>query len=563
MDNGDATYQKLLQIRKSKDLKIAPNPYLNPSIVFRYYQIIGIVHMYMVKRWILGDDTGLGKTCVTLATFTLLLNKDPKSKLVVVCPSSAMYQWAGEIDKFCVGITSQIVESVDVQLVKGIRGKKGVREEVKAVKLTSYESREYQFKKFENENKNVLIFNYDTLVSDFYYLKELFSRHKVMLVFDEATAFKNTKTQTHKHASELAKIPERVYGLTATVIKNGLLEVFSIYKVIVPGLFSSDIQFKRDYCITEDIQLWKGKGKRGRLIKKVIGYKNLEFFRKTIDKFFLGRKKIEVAPELPEIETIEISIKMSPQQQALYDDALQGFLDFDKFKHNKLFTLDNDEISEDENENIKYIDKLTALIYCQQICNSPHLIGIDAPSSKEAELLRLLENELAGDKVVIYTRFKKMINRLEKLIQENLKVKCTKITGDVKNEDREKNKKEFNTSEDTNIILINSAAREAINLQSSGYLIFFDLPFSYGDFLQIIGRIHRIGSKHDKIFLMYLMAQGTVDEKVYSTLEFKKQLFDTVLGDSAVGAIKIKKQDTLDSLFKGMIEDAKKLKNLN
>ena len=560
MDNGDATYQKLLQIRKSKDLKLAPNPYLRPEVVLRYYQIIGAVHMFMVKRFILGDDCGLGKSLETLAAYTTLLNKDLKNKLVVVCPSSAMYQWANEIDKFCVGITSQIVESVDVQLVKGIRGKKGVREEVKAVTLTSHESREYQFKQFEKENRHVLIFNYDTLVSDYYYLKELFSRQKVMLVFDEATAFKNTKTQTHKHALELAGFADRVYGLSGTIIKNNLIEAFSLYKVIVPNLFSSDLQFKRDYCITEDIQLWKGKGKRGRLIKKIIGYKNLDFFRKTIDKFFLGRKKIEVAPELPEIETIEISIKMSPQQQALYDDALLGFLDFDKFKHNKLFTLDNDEISEDENENIKYIDKLTALIYCQQICNSPHLIGIDAPSSKEAELLRLLENELSGDKVVIYTRFKKMINRLEKLIQENLKVKCTKITGDVKNEDREKNKKEFNTSEDTNIILINSAAREAINLQSSGYLIFFDLPFSYGDFLQIIGRIHRIGSKHDKIFLMYLMSQGSVDEKVYSTLEFKKQLFDTVLGDSAVGAIKIKKQDTLDNLFKGMIEDAKKLK---
>lgn len=490
-------------------------------------------------------------TLQTIATFSTLLSKDPEQKLVVICPSSAMYQWAGEVDKFCNGVTCQIVESVNTRVRKGVT-------------LTSYDSREYQFKKFEDEKKNVLIFNYNTMVSDFHYLKELFSKNKIMLVFDEATAFKNPKSITHKHALEIAKLPERVYGLSATIIKNNLIEAWALYNVIVPGLFASEMKFKKDYCLMEKIQLWKGKGKRGKVVNKIKGYKNLEYFKKNIDKFFLGRKKIEITPELPEIQTMEISINLTPQQQALYEEAIAGFLDFDKFKREQsLFTLGEDsEMLEEEGQNIKYIDKLTALIYCQQICNSPHLIGIDAPSAKEAEILRLLETELSGEKVVIYTRFKKMIDRLEKLIPEHCGIKVTKITGDVGNEQREINKKLFNTSEDVNVILINSAAKEAVNLQSSGFLIFFDLPFSYGDFLQIVGRIHRIGSTHEKIFLIYLMGKNTVDEKVYKTLEVKKRLFDAVLGDSAIGAIKVSEgSSSVGSIFESLLEDAKKLKN--
>jgi len=62
--DASAIYQKLKQIRNSKDVKLAPNPYLRPEYQLRYYQVQGVAHMYMVSRFILGDDCGLGKCCV-------------------------------------------------------------------------------------------------------------------------------------------------------------------------------------------------------------------------------------------------------------------------------------------------------------------------------------------------------------------------------------------------------------------------------------------------------------------------------------------------------------------
>ena len=494
-------------------------------------------------------------TLQTIATYTTLLAKNPDQKLMIICPSSAMYQWASEFDKFCTGITSQIVESTTIKHVDGVKLK------CKDY-LTSFNAREYQFKQFLQNKNNVVIFNYNTMCSDGHVLKKLLADDKYMIVFDEATAFKNNKSMTSEHAKVISRIAERVYGLSATIIKNNLIEAWSIYDVIMPGLFGSYTAFKKNYCIVNQKQLWKGKGKAGKLVSEVIGFKNVPHFKKTIDPFFLGRKKAEVAKDLPEIVSREIKIKMHPKQQSLYDDALDGLIDYEKYSKPK-FKLEHVKrlIQEDseglETRDPKLIDKLTSLIYCQQIANSPRLIDIDVPSAKEDEMINLLKDDLAGEKVVIYTRFKKMVNRLEYLITTKLKLKCTKITGEVKSRDREVNKVNFNTSEDCNIMIINSAAKEAINLQSSGYLVFYDLPFSYGDFLQIIGRIHRIGSTHDKIFLFYMMCIDSVDEKTYDILVKKKELFDEVLGDSAVGAIHNKTAEIVNDLFDKMLESKK------
>jgi intein/homing endonuclease len=519
-------------------------------------------------------------TYQTIAAYSLLKTRNPNLKLMIICPSSVMYQWKSEFEKFTTGISSHIVESKTLKYVEDKYLPPKVKSKLKEVYLdryedhvnggklkskqylTSYDSREYQFNNWETDNKDVLIFNYNTMGSDYLnVLEHLMQRHDFMVVFDEATAFKSKKSQTWDSAKRVSAAAKRAYALSATIIKNDLLEAFAIIHVIMPYIFGNETRFKKQYCRMKKKQLWKGKGKRGKVIYEIEGYKNLDHFKKLLDMYYLGRKKSEVATELPEIITRDIPITMHPKQATIYQDVLDGFLDFDKFNMEKVKNL----ISEDkdvvfESQEAKQIDKLTALIYCQQICNSPHTIGIDAPSSKEEEALRILQDELYKEKVVIYTRFKRMVNRLEDLITKKLGMNVLKITGDVPNETREEYKKLFNTSTDHNIMIINGAAKEGINLQSSGYLLFYDLPFSYGDFLQIIGRIHRIGSKHgskhDKIFLMYLICRGTVDEKVYNILANKKEIFDEILGDSAVGAIRNKDKELVNTLFEDLIKDA-------
>jgi hypothetical protein len=64
-------HPKLKEIRERNDLKLKPTKYLKSTFTdfdgkekplnIRYYQVQGILHLVSVPRFLLGDDTGLGK----------------------------------------------------------------------------------------------------------------------------------------------------------------------------------------------------------------------------------------------------------------------------------------------------------------------------------------------------------------------------------------------------------------------------------------------------------------------------------------------------------------------
>ncbi len=68
------------------------------------------------------------------------------------------------------------------------------------------------------------------------------------------------------------------------------------------------------------------------------------------------------------------------------------------------------------------------------------------------------------------------------------------------------------------IMVATDAACEGLNLQTLGTLINIDLPWNPTRLEQRIGRIKRFGQTRDKVDMLNLVYQGTVDEKVYERL---------------------------------------------
>ena len=64
--------------------------------VLRNYQKQMVVHMLAMKRFIVGDDTGLGKTVETIASLCHLWRKDPSRKVIVLTKKSSITQWESE-----------------------------------------------------------------------------------------------------------------------------------------------------------------------------------------------------------------------------------------------------------------------------------------------------------------------------------------------------------------------------------------------------------------------------------------------------------------------------------
>jgi len=553
------TYEQLKKVRESTTVELRPTAMLRDEIVgfdgtsqplkIRYYQTQGIFHLLSMNRMVLGDGTGLGKTIQAVAAMCYLWERNPAMKTLVICPKSAIRQWAAEVDKFSTGIKVSVAAG-DLK-----------------VRLKAYQ--EWA----DSKTPSLLVVNYHSMVRDWDhgikkeevapgakkgtqgvlgrgFLDELTSKIKELtVVFDEATAFKNPSTKTHQTCKFLSDRAHRVWGLTATLLKNNLMEGFGIYKVIRPGTFTSKTRFMDDYCVTE-MQRVKG----GAKIPIVVGYKNLTHFRSTIDPFFYGRPKHAVSNELPSLTTREILCELSKAEEQKYEEALEG-----------LMLLGDGELKDFQDTK-----ELTSIIYAQEICNSLHLLKFregddvsddfvfEGRSAKESALIDLLSEEFDDEKVIIYTRFEKMVTRLQEILTKE-HIKSVRITGKEKDTERKKAQDKFqDPNSKIQVIFITDAGSEAINLQMAGAMIFFDTPWSWGNYVQLLGRMIRIGSPHQKVLAVHLVserpgkkgkARETIDHKVIAKLRRKKGLIDQIIGEAAVGALRFERgEDDLREL---------------
>lgn len=500
------TYEKLLEFRKKEELDL-PLPKILKSefedfkgdivpLSIRNYQKIGSLHMVLMPRFVLGDDAGLGKTAQIILSLSLLWQKEI-FKTIVVTNKSLVGQWEEEIKRFTRD------GEIDVFTCSG--------SPTKRVKV---------YQAFQESTKpSVLIVGYASVRQD--YFDHMQTWEGFTLVLDECTCIKSPTARISRIMHDFSRHAKRCWGLTATLIKRDLRDGWGIFSVVYPGFFAetTEASFMKEWCVTKEIETPMKGG--GRLKKRVIvGYKKekLLAFKKKIDPFFLSRSKKDVAKELPNLIVTQIFVDMNKAQRAKYDEALEGLLTIDATGEEKETTL------------------LSSLIYCQQIVDHPSLIECEGESAKLDTLLDLLENsELAQQKVIVFSRFKKMINLIESELNKK-NIPNVRITGDESGAQRTASKTEFsNSKSDTKIILINEAGKEGVNLQAAQAIIFYDTPWTGGDYIQLVGRMIRIGSVHERVQAIHLVCKNSIDQRVLQKLSNSMEVIEEVIGERIKG----------------------------
>lgn len=520
-------HEKLKAIRSKKDLSARPTKHLRTTfraldgaehpLRLRYYQVQGVMHLLAMKRFLLGDDTGLGKTLESIAALCYLWERTPDLKVIVLTTKSATEQWGGEFMKFTTGVNIHVC-----------KGSPGQRQRIRQAFMAA-------------TGPSVLIMGYRSAVQD---ISDMQDWSGYVLITDEATAYKTHTTQVHQVCRHLSSKAERTWALTATLIKNSLIEGWGIYQVIAPGLFGNRQSFLNEYCIVRMQQI---PGSR-RQIPIIVGYRERDVaaFRSKIDPYFLGRPKFEVASELPPLITRHVECALTKFQEEKYAEALSGLL----------------EVGKDDQTEEKEVTKLTAVTYCQQIVNHPELIGCDGDSDKLETLIDILtDGEFAEEKVIVFSRFRKMVDILMPVLKK-AKIGAVRITGSEDEEERRKAQNAFqDPKSDVRVVCITTAASEAINLQSAKAIIFYDTPWSAGDYLQLLGRMIRIGSIHDRCYAIHLVAKGTIDDRVVKVMSKKMDLVEKVLGKRIKGEsdsdVVVSVENDLSDLFNALVTDAK------
>ncbi|WP_055070375.1 DEAD/DEAH box helicase [Clostridium massiliamazoniense] len=210
---------------------------------------------------ILADEMGLGKTIQTI----VFLLSEPNKKTIIVTPTSLIYNWKDEFEKFA--------PSMKVLL---LHGNKSEREEGMKV----------------FEDYDVILTTYGTLKNDFEFYKD---KSFDFSIIDEGQNIKNYSSLSSEAVKAInAKVK---FALTGTPIENNLMELWSIFDYVMPTYLYNKSKFQDKFM-----------GKDGDINK----------LRAMIKPFILRRLKKDVMLELPEKVEKKFFIEMSEGQKKVY-----------------------------------------------------------------------------------------------------------------------------------------------------------------------------------------------------------------------------------------------------
>ncbi|MBY0013590.1 DEAD/DEAH box helicase [Paenibacillus typhae] len=358
----------------------------------------------------------------------------------------------------------------------------------------------------KSSGADVIITSYPLLRRDI----ELYARLSFhTLILDEAQMIKNHATQT----AQAVKILQARYrfALTGTPVENALEDLWSIYSVVFPGLFPG---------------------------KKAFHDLPRETVAKRTRPFLLRRLKSDVLKELPDkIESLHAS-ELLPEQKKLYM-AYLARLRKEALKH-----LDNESFGYGR---IKVLAGITRL---RQLCCHPALFveGYSGGSAKFDQLLEIIEEcRSSGKRMLIFSQFTEMLGMIgrELALQG---VRHFYLDGKTPADQRVELCTRFNEGERDLFLISLKAGGTGLNLTGADTVILYDLWWNPAVEQQAADRAHRIGQKK-VVQVIRLVAQGTVEDKMYELQQKKKNLIEEVIQPGAEALSALTEQDIREILM--------------
>lgn len=147
---------------------------------------------------------------------------------------------------------------------------------------------------------------------------------------------------------------------------------------------------------------------------------------------------------------------------------------------------------------------------------------------------------LKKSKILIFTESKETAEYLKKNIDMHFKNQTILFTGGSKNKDRDIIQENFNPDvsktnqkNDFRILVTTDILAEGISLHRANVIVNYDLPWNPTRIMQRVGRINRVGTKHDNIYVFNFFPSAQVGEhmSLEENITSKIQAFHDTLGE--------------------------------
>lgn len=440
----------------------------------------------------LADDMGLGKTLQTISFIAAQLDMMPAEKMLIVCPGSLIYNWKNEMEKFLPEATIYI-----------------------------HQGTKRNFNEFKLSDAAICVTSYATLRNDIEDVKNIIWN---TIILDESHNIKNYAALTTKAIYQV--FAKHKIALSGTPIMNNTFDLYAQLNYLLPNFLGSQEFFRQEYAnpIDKDQNVLKAKA-----------------LSKLTNPFILRRTKKQVATDLPEKTESILWCEMNPAQEEIYTQVKQEIAD------SVFLNIKNEGLAKSK------LTILQGILRLRQVCCSPLLLK-DAPyqqseSIKIDLLMEELKNNLAKNKVLIFSQFKQMLH----LIADELKksnIKFYHFDGDTDIKERMERIDAFQSeTDDTSVLLMTIKTGNAgINLTAADYVFLVDPWWNNAIEQQAIDRTYRIGQTKN-VFAYKMICKNTIEEYILD-IKSKKSFVSDNLIEAEEGFVKNLTLEDIEYLFK-------------
>ncbi|MEN8236179.1 MAG: DEAD/DEAH box helicase [Pseudomonadota bacterium] len=470
--------------------------HLNATL--REYQSLGVQWLWWLYNLQLGgclaDDMGLGKTIQVLSLLLLIKHQKIQNKKphLLVLPASLMGNWQAEINRFAPSLNVWVAHSS--------------------------QTRQEQLKRSDAPDLSRV----DLVITTYGNVHRLAWMKQVswdLVVLDEAQSIKNPTTKQTQAVKALSS--QVRFILTGTPIENRLLDLWSLFDFVAPGLLGSSKIFS-NYGKKMRKQHEDGSGE-GRFYSAI---------RHLITPYILRRLKSDksIISDLPDKTEMDTFCFLSKQQAGLYQKSVQELEE--KLKENEF------------NDDIKRRGLVLAyLTRFKQICNHPSQWlghGEYAPQAS-GKFLRLKElcTSIAAkqEKVLVFTQYKEIIPAIHGVLEEVFGRSGLTLHGQTPVKERPRLVDLFQSEQGPPFFVLSiKAGGSGLNLTRASHVIHFDRWWNPAVENQATDRAYRIGQKKN-VLVHKFICQGTIEEKIDQLINSKKELAEDILAKGGGAAL--------------------------
>ena len=484
------------------------------------------------KKALIVAPCGAGKTPVVICSYLEALHKNViNGPGLIIVKASLKYQWKQEVSKFSdlKATVIQTYSELTSNITNRIKNRESKKEKTKELKEEIKQLKKERSQLFKSQFKgyDLYICNYETLL-DKEVSKELLTMNLEFVAADE---IQYAKSNTSKRNKALAKFgnAKMTIGATATPVQNNPEDIYGLFKFIQPELFPKKSDFSSLYL------KYGGYG-------RVIGAKNTRQLHTKIKPYMIIKDKKDVAKQLPRLVVNQLYCEFEPEQLEMSNKLLDELAELKR----KLEALDKtlSPVEALHNEERAKLDAgiMARQAFAQELANSELLLSESESEMakqyitgcKENHKLDLLMNLIeeiieSGEKVIVFSKYRRMQNVITNRIKEikSLKdIKIAYVNGSISGDDRYNEVyTKFRDNDAYKILLCSDAGAEGLNASRCKYLIEYEAADSYAIQTQRHGRLERADSIHDTVFVYQLIVKDSYDE-IGQKIINKKRKYD-------------------------------------